>query len=99
MNTNEIEMKDVIVVKGRGRPIGSKNSTSVQQHNEREVIRKANLKISFQKYKSEHHEELKKVYLEHYNNNKEKKLKRMKVLYTARSFINQLMKLDGSIMV
>ena len=100
MNTNEIEIENNdILTRGRGRPIGSKNSTSVEQHNEREVIRKANLKISFQKYKSEHHEDLKKVYMEHYNNNKEKKLKRMKVLYTARSFINQLMKLDGSIMV
>ena len=63
------------------------------------TLRKENLKISFQKYKSEHHEELRATYKTLYNKNKERKLKRMKVLHTARSFVNQLMKLDGSIMV
>ena len=100
MNTNEIEIENNdILNRGRGRPIGSRNSTSVEQHNTRMSLRKESLKVSFKKYKAEHHEDLKKVYMEHYNNNKEKKLKRMKVLYTARSFINQLMKLYGSIMV
>ena len=98
MNTIEIENVD-IVVKKRGRPIGSKNSASVKEHNDRMTLRKENLKISFQKYKAEHHEELKATYKTLYNKNKERKLKRMKVLNTAKSFINQLMKLDGSILV
>jgi hypothetical protein len=100
MNTNEIEIENnEILIRGRGRPIGSKNSVSVKEHNDRMTLRKENLKISFQKYKAEHQEELKATYKTLYNNNKEKKLKRMKVLYTARSFINQLMKLDSSILV
>jgi hypothetical protein len=73
MNTNEIEMNtNAILTRGRGRPLGSKNSVSVKEHNDRMTLRKEALKISFQKYKSEHHEDLKKVYMEHYNNNKEK---------------------------
>ena len=101
MNTIEIVNVDTptVVVKKRGRPTGSKNSVSVKEHNDRMTLRKENLKISFQKYKAEHQEELRATYKTLYNKNKERKLKRMKVLHTARSFVNQLMKLDGSIMV
>ena len=101
MNTIEIVNVDmpIIVIKKRGRPVGSKNSTSVEQHNDRMTLRKENLKISFQKYKAEHQEELRATYKTLYNKNKERKLKRMKVLHTARSFVNQLMKLDSSILV
>ena len=98
MNTIEIVNVD-IVIKKRGRPVGFKNSVSVKEHNDRMTLRKENLKISFQKYKAEHQEELKATYKTLYNKNKERKLKRMKVLNTAKSFINQLMKLDGSILV
>ena len=93
------ENENTIVAKRRGRPLGSKNSTSVEEHNQRMIQRKKNLAINFQKYKEQNHEELKKVYLEHYEKNKEKKLARMKQLYGLKCCIKQFMAIDESIFV
>ena len=95
MNTIE---QAVIITRNRGRPIGSKNSTTIEEHNLRQAQRKKNLQINFQKYKAEHHDELKKAYIEHYNNNRNKKLGRMNELYRLKSHIKQLMKYDVAIL-
>ena len=98
MNTIiEIEQTDILI-RRRGRPIGSKNSTSVEQHNDRMTLRKESLKTNFQKYKAQHHDELKQVYLDHYYNNRERKLGRMNQLHRLKAHVKQLMNLDISIL-
>ena len=100
MTATRAPVGDIILMpERRGRPIGSRNSVSIEEHNQRQISRKKNLQVNFQKYKEQHHEELKKIYIEHYHNNKEKKLKRMKDLYGMKAHIKNLMSLDVSIMV
>ena len=89
---------NTITLRKRGRPLGSKNSMTIDEHNQRQIDRKISLKTNFQKYKAQHHEELKQTYLDHYYNNREKKLGRMNELYRIKTHIKQLMKFDVSIL-
>jgi len=95
MNTIEII---TYPIRGRGRPLGVKNYTSIEEYKAKQISRKKNLQVNFQRYKAENHEELKKAYLEHYYSNKDMKLKRLKEMYGYKCHIQKLMNLDISIL-
>lgn len=100
MNHNEIIIveEDAPIIRKRGRPLGSRSATSIEEHKQREIQRKKNMQVNFQRYKNLHHDELKKVYNVHYQNNRDKKINRIKFLYHCKKHISLLMAIDDAIL-
>ena len=92
---NNIIIIDEPVIIKRGRPLGRKNITSIEEYNNHKVERKKQIQANFQRYKSLHHDELKQVYLNHYYTNRDAKLNRMKTLYHCKKHLQSLMAIEA----